>query len=40
MKKYRSGREYTKCLVYGEKREMVMDFKKGDLKYDTIFLLD
>lgn len=30
VKKYGGGKEYTKCSVYGEKSEMVKDFKKGD----------
>jgi putative single-strand binding protein len=30
VKKYGGGKEYTKCSVYGEKSEMVRDFKKGD----------
>ena len=31
VKKYGGGKEYTKCSVYGEKSEIVRDFKKGDL---------
>ena len=31
VKKYGSGKEYSKCSVYGEKSEMARDFKKGDL---------
>ena len=31
VKKYGGNKEYTKCSVYGEKSEMVKDFKKGDL---------
>ena len=30
VKKYGGNKEYTKCSVYGEKSEMVRDFKKGD----------
>ncbi|RRD92189.1 single-stranded DNA-binding protein [Clostridiales bacterium COT073_COT-073] len=30
VKKYGGGKEYTKCSVYGEKSEIVRDFKKGD----------
>ena len=30
VKKYGGGKEYTKCSAYGEKSEMVRDFKKGD----------
>lgn len=31
VKKYGSGKDYTKCSVYGEKSEFVKDFKEGDL---------
>ena len=30
-KKYGKGKEYTNCSVYGEKVEVVREFKKGDL---------
>lgn len=31
VKKYEKGKEYTNCSVYGEKVEIVKEFKKGAL---------
>lgn len=37
VKKYRKGKEYTNCSVYGEKVEIVKEFEKGDLIHVLTF---